>query len=521
MVTATPATPSGDHAVMLDYWTMVDTILGGAKAMREARTITLPKFANETVAAYAFRADNAKFTNIYRDIVENLAQRPFAKEVAIAEGAPQEITDFIEDVDGQGNHLHVFAGEVFFAGINAAIDWVLVDFTAQVPVNATRATEASIGARPYWVRVPARDMIAVYSDMIDGREEIIHARIREPVLVRDGFGERTIERVRVFDRAPLDGGGYAAATWELFEETKVEGPAAIGAPQTTWESVGAGSISIGVIPLVPFIAGRRIASSWRLHPPMQDAAYLQIEHYQQESALKHIKALTAFPMLAGNGVTPPKDAAGRILAVPVGPQAVLYAPPNGDSPPGSWTFIEPGAESLRFLADDIKATAQELRELGRQPLTAQSGNLTVVTTAFAAQKGNAAIQAWALNLKDALERAFVLTARWLRIAFEAEVKIDTEFDLGIGGDDSFKHVLTMREREDISRQAMIAEAMRRGILGPDYDPDADLSAILTDGADQTDPGFLAGSMTRGADALGRNGADALPQTGADAPEDQP
>jgi len=476
MIDKTPITPSSDHTAMAEYWTLVETLMGGAKAIR-AQPKYLPKFENETQQAYDIRRQNAKFTNIYRDIVENLAQRPFASEVQITESAPASIKEFIEDVDGRGNHLHVFAGEIFFAGINAAVDWIMVDFTSGVPDGATKADEKRIGVRPYWVRIPAASVLAAYSAMINGKEEFVHVRIHEPETVRDGFGEKTTDRVRVLERPDLGDGMYGPATYQVWEKKK-EGTHG----KEEWvKTDDAGPISIGVIPIVPFVTGRRIGASWRLHPPMRDAADLQIEHYQQESALKHIEELTAFPMLAGNGVAPPeKD--GKILPVPVGPQAVLYAPPHGDKAGGSWSFIEPGAQSLRFLLDHIKETAQQLRELGRQPLTAQSGNLTVITTAFAAQKGNSAIQAWALNLKDALEQAFVLTLMWLKESGTVEVKIDTDFDLGMGDDDSFVHVLAMVAGDDplISREVALSEARRRNILSADYDAEKDEDEITKD-----------------------------------------
>lgn len=472
-----PNATSSDHDAMAPYWKMVETMMGGVRAMREVKDY-LPKFPQERDQDYEFRRKSAKFTNIFRDIVENLAQRPFGKQVKLEDDAlPSEIEEFQEDVDGQSNHLHVFAGEVFFAGIARAVDWILVDYTADVPENATRAVEREIGARPYWVRIPASSMLAVYSDMIGGREEFVHARFLEPHVEREGWSEKTAKRVRVLNREPLEGGGYAPATFAVWEERRNE-----QTKESEWVVVVPETpISIGVIPLVPFITGRRLGSSWRFHPPMRDAAELQIEHYQQESALKHIKSLTAFPMLAGNGVSPAMGDDGKPMPVPVGPQSVLYAPPNGESGShGEWTFIEPSAESMKFLAEDIKETARELRELGRQPLTAQSGNLTVVTTAFAAQKGNAAIQAWAINLKDALERAFDLTARWLGIEFDPNVIVDTDFDLGLGDDESFAHVLTLRRNNDISREAEIHEAKRRGILDADYDGDADAAKILDD-----------------------------------------
>ena len=468
-----PNTPSSDHAAMADYWSLVETLMGGAKAIR-AQTKYLPKFENETQTAYDLRRKNAKFTNIYRDIVENLAQRPFSSKVQIEEGAPKSIVDFAEDVDGRGNHLHVFAGEVFFAGINAAIDWIMVDFTKGVPQNATRAEEKAIGVRPHWVRIPASSVLAAYSAIVNGKEEFVHVRIHEPETIRDGFDEKTIDRVRVLDRPALEGGGYGPATYQVWERQKDQKGKEEWVPTDD-----AGAITIGVIPLVPFITGRRIGSSWRLHPPMRDAADLQIEHYQQESALKHIEELTAFPMLTGKGVTPQMQG-DKIAPVPVGPQAVLYAPMSGDGKFGEWAFIEPGAESLNFLLKHVNETAQELRELGRQPLTAQSGNLTVVTTTFAAQKGNSAIQAWALNLKDALERAFAFTLMWLKESGSVEVKIDTDFDLGVGDDDSFDYVHKLHVGGSVSRPALLSEAKRRGILSAEFDAEADAVLIKDD-----------------------------------------
>lgn len=471
-----PSTPSSDYAAMLPYWMMVQTILAGAAAMRAAGQTYLPKFEAESPDDYELRRKHAKFTNIYRDIVENLAAKPFSKEVALVDGkASETVKSLLEDIDGAGNNLHVFASHLFFAGINDAVSWILVDKTP-VPEGANRKTERDLGARPYWINVPAIRLLAAYSATINGKEEFVHVRIHEPETIRDGFGEKSINRVRVLDRAPLDGGGFAPATWELFEERKNTTTG-----KDEWISIGSGPIAIGVISIVPFITGRRQGGSWRFIPPMQDAAYLQVEHYQQESGLKYASENTAFPMLAGNGVTPPVDAAGNVTAAPVGPKRVLYAPPtiSGDSAAhGEWKFIEPTAASLKFLADQIKATEQQLRELGRQPLTAQTGNLTVVTTAFAAQKGNTAIQAWALNLKDALEQALALTAMWLGETAEPEVTVHRDFAIDVETDKAADVLLKMREANDISREALIEEAKRRDWLSPEYDAEEDMALIL-------------------------------------------
>jgi hypothetical protein len=486
-----PDTPSSDHRAMLPYWDMVETILGGSAAMRMAGKKYLPKFPNETEADYKFRVETAKFTNIYRDIVENLAAKPFSKEVAVVDGtASTTVQETAEDIDGQGNNLNVFAGRVFFTGINDAVTWIFID-KPPVPEGASRALEREIGARPYWVHVPAKRMLAVYSDVINGKEEFVHARIYEPETVRSGFGERTIKRVRVLNREPLEGGGYGPATWEVFEERDNANRS-----DREWVSIADGVIAIGVIAIVPFVTGRRKEGSWQFFPPMQDAAYLQVEHYQQETNLKALKEQACFPMLAGNGVTPPMDG-DKPGIVPVGPKTVLFAPPNSDGAHGAWQFIEPSAQSLRFLSDDIKATEQQLRELGRQPLTAQTGNLTVVTTAFAAQKGNSAIQAWALNLKDALEQAFILTCRWLGDTSEPEVTVHTDFAIEMESERAPEFLLAMRKEREISRKALIIEAKRRDFLSPEYDEEADLEAILAESTGEDTDADINASMTPG------------------------
>jgi hypothetical protein len=496
----TPDTPSADHAAMSAYWEMIDAILGGVTTMRAGGEKYLPKFEVEADNEYKARLKQAKFTNVFRDIVENLAQRPFSKEVHVEDGVSADLKAFADDVDARGNSLHVFAGEVFFAGIAKAVDWIMVDYTQGVPPNATIADEKRLGVRPFWRRYPAQSVLAAYSATVQGREEFVHVRLSEPVTIRDGFKEVVKNRVRVLDRPQIAPGVYGPATYEVWEHT--ESTAGVVAE---WELIeGPAPLTIGIIPLVPFITGRRIGMSWNMHPPMRDAADLQIDMYQQENALKNVKNLTAFPMLAANGVAPQVDKTGAPAKITVGPRTVLY---GGEK--GTWGFIEPGAQSMEFLAKDIKETVAQLRELGRQPLTAQSGNLTVVTTAFAAQKGNAAIQAWAINLKDALERAFQITSMWLKAPTDVDVMIDTDFDLGLGDDDSFGHVITLATGDApmISREAALHEAKRRGILDPAYDGDEDLETLM----EEQDERDLA-------DDPPNAGADTPPGgTGADAP----
>jgi hypothetical protein len=464
----TVASPGADHEAMATYWRQVADILGGVETMRRAGTKHLPKFPEETDADYKFRLSQTKLTNVFGDILDTLAAKPFGKEVAIVDGsASPKIVALAEDIDGAGTNLHRFAASLFHDGLRDAITWLFVDYTANVPRDATVAAERALGARPYFVKISAADMLDVRTAAIGGEEQFVLARWRENAVVKDGeWGEQAVERVRVVRREPIEAEGeatrYGAATWELWERVERQNN-----HSSEWVIVAGGEISLGVIPLVPFVTGRRIGATWRVEPPLRAAAELQIELYQQESGLKFLKTMCCYPMLSGNGVTPDKDAAGNPAAIRVGPKSVLYAPMDAAGNHGTWSFIEPQAHTLKLLLDDIEATQQQLRELGRQPLTAQSGNITTVAAAFAGDKANSMIEAWCLSLKDVLEAAMLYVAAWIRDPSEPEVFVNIDIAAGIPDEHGVDALLEARKSGDISQQTLLEEFRRRGVLSPE------------------------------------------------------
>jgi hypothetical protein len=81
-----PSNTSSDYDAMIDYWNTVDTLLGGTASMRLAGRDYLPSFPEEDSELYAFRLSQSVLTNIYKDVVENLASKPFAKKVRFLDG---------------------------------------------------------------------------------------------------------------------------------------------------------------------------------------------------------------------------------------------------------------------------------------------------------------------------------------------------------------------------------------------------------------------------------------------------
>lgn len=466
---------SPDSRAMMPYWDKVDAILDGIDGMRLARTDYLPKFADEADNEYNYRLQMTKMTNVFSDIVEGLASKPFEQHITMLNDEaeiPETVSKFIDDVDGSGNNLTVFGAGTFHNGIANAIDWIFVDYSEKKDNIKTRADAKRAGLRPYWSRVLARNVLQVTSKMINGVEMITYFKVLEP-------GDP--DRIREFVLDENSG----KVTWALYERQAEKLPQS----DTFFVKIKSGDLSIGIIPMVPFITGPRDGRNWKVRPPMKQAADLQVELYQQESGLKFAKNLTAYPMLAANGIQPPTNEKGELqYKIAVGPNRVLWSKTDAQGKVGNWQYLEPGSESLKFLAEDIQATIRELRELGRQPLTAQSGNITVITAAVAASKAKSAVKQWALMLKDSLENALKITMMWLDETFEPEVHVFSEFDDFTEGED-LEALDNARERGDISRRTHWEELKRRGVLSSNFSAERENERLLEEvpGDDEIEP----------------------------------
>lgn len=453
---------------MVSYWHKVGVIVTGLKAIRDCREEFLPRFPEEDNDNYNYRLQQTKLTNVYRDVLEGLSNKPFEAEVGLIKSDDKEIPDFlknfVENVDGAGTNLTAFAHLSFFNAINNAIDWIFVDMPEVVnsgkPLSIADAKAKKL--QPYWTHVLAKNVLEVRTRVIGSEPVISYIRLFEPSVLGDE------DKVRVFQRDEND-----VVTFKLYS---VNYSAKDKESYVVFEKEG--TLSINLIPLIPVITGRRDGTSWKFFPVMQDAVDLQITLYQDESALQYIKGLACYPMLAANGMKPVMGPDGKPLKVAIGPGKVLYGVPDGNGGNGTWSYVEPQANSMEFLKKSIDSTKQDLRELGRQPLTSLSSQLTNTTTAVAAGKSKSAVSAWALALKDSLEMALLVSNMFMKVDYEPEVNVYTGFDNVDGYGTDLAELGAARERRDISQRTYWAELKRRKVLSPEFNEDEEIKLLL-------------------------------------------
>ena len=108
-----PSKPSGAYNIQAPYWRMVSRIMRGIRAMRDGGVDYLPQFEGEDRTQYIRRLRYARMTNVFGDIVDDLAMRPFKQPVQLSEETAPQFKEFADDVNGSGDKLTVFASRLF------------------------------------------------------------------------------------------------------------------------------------------------------------------------------------------------------------------------------------------------------------------------------------------------------------------------------------------------------------------------------------------------------------------------
>src|SRR5262245_47817140 len=473
----TVETPSGSHALMSSDWAMITALLGGTKSMRNAGQAYLPKFDAEPDANYSNRLQRSVLTPYYERTCTFLTGKPFAKPIVIGEDMPEPMKELCEDIDLQGNNLDSFAWKVFFDGVAKGLTHILVDYPQVTngdqaapepttegevarPEAETLADEQEQKPRPYWVHIQAEDLIAAYATMKNGKETLTHVRYKFTEIERVGFEEKVLQYVMVLEPGRWE-------KWQFDEQAK------------DWTKIKEGKSDIEEIPLVTFYAGAK-DGLMVCKPPLLDLAYLNVTHWQSGSDQRNILTVSRFPSLAASGLDA-QAAAGIVI----GPNRLIALP----DPQAKAYYIEHSGAAIKAGEEDLGQLTEDMQMFGLEMLMPTTGTATATARALDAAEMQSPLQMMAFRFKDCLEQAFVFTGDWMDVdaSESGSVSINTEFGLSARVQSDVDGLLKARALQDISRETLLLEFKRRGILSADFDPEEDQAM-----SDQEEPPLLPG-----------------------------
>ncbi|UXC20019.1 DUF4055 domain-containing protein [Comamonas squillarum] len=423
---------------MAEAWAVIDPLMGGTQAMRKAGKKLLPQQPREDDEDYKYRLETATLFPAYQRTCTVMSGKPFSKQMTINEDVPPKVKALLPDIDGQGRSIHAFASQLFAEALSHGFGGVLVDFPAEG------------GQRPYWTHYAHDSILGWRLDTSEGVARLTQLRLHEAAEVEDGdYGVKMVQRVRV-----LTPGG-----WALYEQGTDE-----------WALVDEGVTSLSYIPFVPYY-GRRIAFMEGA-PPLVDLAHQNVKHWQQQSDQDDSVRFARKRLLVFSGVTDGE------LSEPTAGSAYALRFADKDA---KAEVIQGSAESVTVGRSELEALEDQMIQTGAELLVKQPGQRTATEASNDAEANKSTLQSTVEDFEDAMDRCLQITADWLKAGDGGTVSLFKDFGAATLTDASAQLVLSLQGAGMLTKETTIVEMQRRGVVGPDVDPEAEIEKVQAEG----------------------------------------
>lgn len=460
MKKAGPDTLSAAYTHMAPLWDKITSVLGGTETMRMSGTAYLPQHDRESNAAYDERLNRTILVNTTEQTLNGWVGRPFSKPMQVNSDVPGEIGGLLNDVDRQGNDLDVFCRNWFRDGLSKGFSHVLVDFPALMGDGPrTLADDRAAGLRPYFVHLPPENVIAAHAEMVNGVETLTHVRVHEQEVVRDGFEEMVIERIRVYEPGLV----------EVYEKRGTKG-------REEWVVVESYNYDLPYIPIVTFYAQRE--GFMMSKPPLLDLVNMNIAHWQSQSDQTAVLTVARFPMLASSGMMDDDE-------VVVGPNQWLAT----RDPQGRVYYVEHSGKAINSGRLDLLDLEEKMAKYGAEFLTKKPGRQTATARALDSAEAISPLQDMTHRFVDSVNVAMQYAADWMGLESGGTVDLNTDFGLSGSDGGALTALSNARQSRDISRETYLRELQRYNVLDRSFD-------IESDGEMLRDEQSLAGLSTQ-------------------------
>ena len=431
METKTVRSESEAVSAMGTQWPMILALLSGTSAMRKGTTKYLPQWPNEQAESYASRLATATLYPAFSRTVEVMASKPFSKPVAIDEGTPPRIIEWLDDVDLSGRNLHAFAADVMLDCISYGLSGVLVDYPQASQVR-TRADEMVTGVRPYFAHYKPQSILGWKSTKRNGQEMLTQVRLLESVEEDDGeFGTKQVEQVRVLEPGLWFVYRKLGDNWVVYEE---------------------GTTTLTEIPFVFFYGIRK---SFGIGvAPLLELAFQNVEHWQSLSDQQTILHVARVPILVTVGADN--------TSITVGASSAVGLPVGADM-----RFVEHSGQAIEAGRKSLLDLEERMRQTGAELLVLKPGDITATQVTSENEANRCTLQKIVEVFEDCLDQCLQYMADWVGEAEGGSVSLFTDFGAATLGEASAELLLKANQSGKLSDETMFDEWKRRGIISPE------------------------------------------------------
>jgi len=433
------STPLAAYNAMTDDWDLVDALLGGTVAMRDAGATYMPRFPLECEASYKERLATATLFPAFSETVSNLSGHVFARPVVVGDDVPAAIQEQAMNIDLQGSNLTVFAATWFYRALAYGMAHVLVDYP-RVQGARTAAAEKALGARPYCTVYAASQLIGWRFGKIDGVPKLTLARLVESVEEDDGeFGTKLVKQIRVLRRG----------SYQVWRCSGKDG---------AWFVHDEGPMSVAEIPLVTLYTGR--TGLLTAKPPLREVAHLNVKHWQEQSDQDTSVRFARVRLLWTAGADVETGPDGKPKPLQASADSVIGLPTGAQM-----GVVQGSAESVKVGRDSLDALERQMSEAGAK-LRRKDAQFTktVQQAADDSVTEKSALGKMAQGLEDAIDQVLQFMADWQKLGDGGSVEINKDFDLDSTPDQSMATLITMNGAGNLSDQTLFEEAKRRSLV---------------------------------------------------------
>lgn len=464
-----PSIKSLFYEKMSPRWGLIQDVLGGTEAMRDAGQAHLPRHMHEPWDIYEERLNRSVFLNITELTLDFLVGKPFSEPVKFGETVSQRMIDYMDDADLQGNNYDRFARSWFREALAKGYSHCLVE-TPSIDEGAalTMADVREQNIRPYLVHIAPENLIAAEAIRIKGVETYVHLRFQEYEIERDGFEEVEVEYIRIMELVDLVGEGNP-------EDYRVEVSRYrknVDKGKIQWVLYEAPRITdLRTISMVTFYTNREAFMESK--PPLLDLAYLNIAHWQSSSDQTSILTVSRFPMLAASGIAD-YDATSTI----VGPHGLLIA----DDPQGRFYYVEHSGAAINAGRTHLQDLEMQMALYGAQLLKPRPDRETATARSLDEAATTSALQSMTYAFIDASETVLKHFAEMIGEELDPKgaVRLNTDFSLNETEIIDLQTLVTIRKDREISHLAFIEELKIRGVVHEDFNVEDDIAQLKTE-----------------------------------------
>ena len=431
---------------MLDDSAPVRDVVAGTRHLRKLGETYLPQFPMETTESYKARRDSSWCFNGVKKARDDMVGKIFERPVTVSDGAPDQVTDWMNNVDLEGRDLSNFLRDVCEAGFDSGISFIYVDAPPRPGGDMTRGEVQMLNLRPYMVHLPLSSVLGWAWSNVANAPTLTQFRIMERVADPDRgpYSDAMIEQVRELS---LEEGRVVVRLWQREGDKKKE--------FVVVEEYGT---DMDEITVAPFYTGR--TGFFKAKTPLSDIADVNLAHWRIQSDKTTCLHKALAPVLLFKGV----DIEGQIAGA-------ADAAFQSNNEFAEITYTEIGASGIDAASRELAALEQQMRWLGVRLMAERVGSTTATDASIEEGKSLSRLEMWADNLKDATEIALGWMMDLAGIDGEVEVVVHKDFD--IFGNLTMQDVHEYYRSGAISQETYLKEGKRRGVLAEDVDPETE------------------------------------------------